>query len=133
MYLGVFFPIGSPQIVIDISNPSEPTIVPDQSNSSYQASNVKKKMNAPNTDVVVNKDIFTNKDYSFISAVILSNRCDALIGGYGINEGLYNDMIVIHNPLAKNPLPRNSIPAEKEHVANLQGDRWSVPDIIANP
>jgi type I restriction enzyme S subunit len=58
----------------------------------------------------VSTNIFLNSDYDVISAILFSN-VDAL--NYPNYPG--NDFVLIHNPIAKNPLPRGFIELGREY------------------
>ncbi len=70
----------------------------------------------------VSTNIFLNSDYDVISAILFSN-VDAL--NYPNYPG--NDFVLIHNPIAKNPLPRGFIKLGREYwVENstLKHSHW---------
>jgi len=64
---------------------------------------------------------FTGPSHSDISAVIYS---DADIGNPRSQLG--DDLLVIHNPLAANPLPRGLLPCASEYWAEDGGDSWAI-------
>lgn len=76
----------------------------------------------PNNDAMVPTDNFFDRDYAGISALI---GCSS---SYMPGRDPY--LIVVHNPLARIPLPRNLLGACEEYVAEMDGD-WVT--ITRNP
>lgn len=129
MYLGVFFPMREHQIEYD---PVTGEIVDDQANISYQKYYIKNKKEG--NVAFIYKNIFASKKYDFISAVLISQNADANILKSGVDNGsLYNDLIIIHNPFAKNPIQEKLIPAKNEYVAVLNESGGVIIDILSEP
>lgn len=94
----------------------------------------------------VSRLLFLDPCNSYISAVLLSSSCDPSDEIYNIFEyskidpfykmqrdsykpSLKNDLILIHNPYARNPLKRNLIATMAEYIADISGESVSVKKI----
>lgn len=68
------------------------------------------KLKKLGTKKEINTDIFTNEEYTWISAVLFSKVHPGFLLDHA-NEveeihwsGMQNDFVLVHNPIAKNPL-----------------------------
>lgn len=124
-YLGVFFPVGHPLVYFSEDGDKDPlerssNLSQNPANVTYQQYNKKLSLSDDViTEESISKEIFFNEENSWLSAVLLSNRCDAHIREPLLGEGLFNDLVLIHNPFAKNPLPKDLLPVLTEHVAYI--------------
>lgn len=71
----------------------------------------------------VRTDSFLNPDYAGVSALLGSSA--------GLNAVCGNEapIVVVHNPLAKNPLPVGIFGADQEYVATDMGDYYELRDL----
>ena len=85
-----------------------------------------------NQNIQINVDIFTNDEYSHVSAVIISHAWQVLFPElskyerllyYGVKE---NDFMLIHNPFASVPLNTGILPVEREIVATTNDDSFNI-------
>lgn len=129
-FLGAFFPVEFPVVYVEHPNArgvkasSDTAETHDQSsksNATYKLSNVKASGKG------VSKAIFLDQENSHISAVLLSGFCDQQMRT-GKFE-LTNDFILIHNPLAKNPIPEKILPVFSEYVATVDSDSVTIKNI----
>ena len=70
-------------------------------------------------DANVQTDIFLDKSFAAISAVWATDFDDFFI------LGSTKELVIVHNPLATNPLPLNLLPASSEYVVTaVQNDKY---------
>lgn len=131
-YLGAFFPVGDPivyfekqeQAGIELANALYHSAAPTVTTKGY---NIKANF------AQVSKNIFLDPKYSTISAVLLSSKADGwVMMGYEPGISLFNDLILIHNPMARNKLPQGVFPVFAEHVAELNTNTIKKFQPIAN-
>lgn len=108
--LSAVFPLGHPYITLE----RETGEVIGQGNH-YQPALT--KANGAQVETL----FFADPAHSNISAVIYSQ---ADIGNPRLKLG--DDLFVIHNPLAVNPLPRGLLPCGREYWAEDKGDSWDL-------
>ncbi len=115
--IGTFFPFGPPAIRFSIDPREE---VDDTLYLTLQDAIQK------HNDSLIRKDIFLDKRFASLSAVIISGK------NASPDHDVFNDFIMIHNPNAKNKIPFNTINV-KEEYAFINNTVISVKDWIRNP
>ena len=75
----------------------------------------------------VRTDTFLDPQYAPISAIWAVDIDEALL------IGIQRPMIVVHNPNASTPVPRNFLPAYSEYVATDQGDQIAIRWFLSSP
>lgn len=99
---------------------SEPTLMINMSTKESQLCR-KYQFGIPKKNVVVENDFFLEKQNELISAVVFSycsiyNRFDNPSSSF--KDG--DDFIVVHNPLAKNPIPHRLLKCREEYVCEYE-------------
>lgn len=108
--LSAVFPVGHAYISI---NPKTGSVV----DRGYQFQSAIAKTNGK----TVETQFFTDLMHSDVSAVIYS---DGDLGNPPSQLG--NDLFIIHNPLATNPLPHGQLPYAREYWAEDDGEMWKI-------
>lgn len=75
----------------------------------------------------IQTDFFLRKEFNYISAVVYSYANAA--NPININE-IGSDFFFIHNPLANNPIPPNSIKCGKEYLVNANENSFTIEPAI---
>ncbi len=86
--------------------------------------NIKKK--SENEDVLINTDYFLNDKHSHISAVICSGT---KAGNATARDKWGSDFFTIHNPKAKNPLPKGFIKCGTEYCVSITANEFTIAPI----
>lgn len=108
--IGAVFPVGSSYLTIDTQTGDEL-----ETGRHYQAEIIKAKGKP------VGKELFADPSYEDISAIIYSNSDVA-----NIPNVWGSDIIVIHNPLARNPLPRGLLKFPLEYWVEEHPDHFCI-------
>lgn len=76
----------------------------------------------------VSTDSFLNPDYKEVSALIATH--------VGLEAAIQScppsPLVLVHNPYAVNPLPKQIFKEEEEYVAEDKGEFWEIRDIVGN-
>ena len=76
---------------------------------------------------LVSTDVFLDEQYRGISAVVYS-AADAANGPYTLGS----DYVIVHNPIAKNPLTRGMIKLGREYVLVATEDGYSLDTVVSS-
>lgn len=106
------FPVGPIQVTID-----RDTLETADRRPSYRPIILKKKK------VPISTTSFLNPEYADVSALLGSSA------GFNAACGQRYQTVVVHNPLAKNPLPKGILGADDEFVAEDKGDYFELHPI----
>lgn len=123
--LSCFFPI-SPYMTMDIDQSGSVQDTYHAFSPSFAKGNKKGS--------TINVNIFSTNEFSHVSAVIISRNWPALFPKLPRHQLLNydahgNDFMLIHNPFAAKKLQLCALPVERELIAEVNGDTWTIQTI----